>query len=75
MRKERPLNKAEQKLFARLYTASLLDSDLMHIIPVSEAEEDGIVAELDSLRDKLMANHGAFYSTGGIIDYIKGLRK
>jgi hypothetical protein len=75
MKKERPLNKSEQKLFARIYVASKIHHSVVHLTGVSEAEEDGITAELDSIVDRLLNGHGTEASSPAIIEYIKSLRK
>jgi hypothetical protein len=75
MSNNRPLNKSEQRLFARLYVASLLHHDIRHKIPVSDKEEQGIEAALVSIIDSLTKDHPSFASTGKIVEYIKGLRR
>ncbi|MDJ0363590.1 hypothetical protein QMK33_00380 [Hymenobacter sp. H14-R3] len=75
MIKDRPLNKREQKLFVRLYAASLLHNGVMHMIPASEKEEEGIDEEVTLLCEKLIGIHQSFATVSQIIEYIKGLRK
>jgi len=74
-KQSRPLNKAEQKVFAKIFIASLVKQTAIHYSSDSDKEESGICDAIEDLADKLAGPHPIFATPKLIADYIKTLRK